>query len=230
MTRWRRRRRTAATAAVALALTLTACSGDTDDRPEVDGTIIQPGRPGEPAEELDEAPVITPAEANAADVRFAQMMIPHHAQALEMGELAPSAGGSEQIRTLADRIVSAQRPEILTLAGWLDELGERAPTREQIESGDLPMPHDHGGHGGEGEAMTGMATEQQMDALRRARGDDFDVLFLQLMVRHHEGALEMISDVLTEGSDTQLGKLAAGMASDQGSEIDRMNQLLARIG
>lgn len=218
--------------AAAVALTLVGCGGDTDDRPEVDGTIIQPGRPGEPAEELDEAPVITPAEANAADVRFAQMMIPHHAQALEMGELAPSAGGSEQIRTLADRIVSAQRPEILTLAGWLDELGERAPTREQIESGDLPMPHDHGSgdHGQDGAAMMGMATEQQMDALRRAKGDDFDVLFLQLMVRHHEGALDMISDVLTEGSDQQLGKLAAGMASDQGSEIDRMNQLLARMG
>ena len=220
--------------AAIVALTMVACGGDADDRPEVDGTIIQPGRPGEPSEELDEAPVIEPAEANAADVRFAQMMIPHHAQALEMGELAPDAGGSEQIRTLADRIVSAQRPEILTLAGWLDELGERAPTREQIESGDLPMPHDHagghGGAGGDGETMMGMATEQQMDALRRAEGEDFDVLFLQLMVRHHEGALDMISDVLTAGSDQQLGKLAAGMASDQGAEIDRMNQLLARMG
>lgn len=224
------RRRTAVAGAVAAVLMLTACGGGTDDRPEVDGTIIQPGKPGEASQELDEAPVIEPAEANAADVRFAQMMIPHHAQALEMGELAPDAGGSEQIRTLADRIVSAQRPEILTLAGWLDELGERAPTREQIESGDLPMPHEHGNHGGEDEAMMGMATEQQMDALRRAKGDDFDVLFLQLMVRHHEGALDMISDVLTEGSDQQLGKLAAGMASDQGAEIDRMNQLLARMG
>ncbi|WP_374999547.1 DUF305 domain-containing protein [Aeromicrobium sp. CTD01-1L150] len=215
-------------AVVALfALTVVACGGE-DDRPEVDGTVLQPDRPGDPVEELDEAPDIEPAEANDADVHFAQMMIPHHAQALEMSELAPQAGGSEKVKTLADRIEGAQRPEILYLAGWLEDLGHQAPTRQQIEDGDLPKAHDHGG--GDGPRMEGMATDAQMKALAEARGVDFDTLFLQLMIRHHEGALTMVSDVLRDGSEQQLNKLAGGISSDQQAEITRMKEILADLG
>lgn len=222
------RRPLSVAAAIALTVGLVACSGE-DDRPEVDGTIVQPGKPGEDSEELDEAPEVKPAEANDADVQFAQMMIPHHAQALEMSELAPDAGGSEQVRTLADRINGAQRPEIVLMAGWLTDQGHDAPTKKQIDSGDIPMEH-HGGHGGGEHAMEGMATEAQMKALSKAEGEDFDVLFLQLMIRHHEGAISMTSDVLRDGSDRQISELASGMASDQGVEIDRMSRLLKDIG
>ncbi|MGJ9414105.1 DUF305 domain-containing protein [Aeromicrobium sp. CF4.19] len=221
-------------AAVAVGLLLAGCSGgdDAQSRPSVDGTVLQPDRPGDPVEELDESPVVEPAEANDADVRFSQMMIPHHAQALEMSELAPSAGGSERVKILADRINGAQKPEIVFMAGWLDDLGHEAPTREQIDAGDIPMEHDHAGTGedapDDGEhQMAGMATETQMRALAQARGSDFDALFLQLMIRHHQGAVDMAADVLRDGSEQQLNELAGGISSDQQAEISRMEEILA---
>ncbi len=214
---------------------MSACSGASDDdRPEVDGTVVQPGRPGEKSETLDQAPRIEAPEANDADVAFAQMMIPHHAQALAMSALAERAGASEPVQVLADRIDGAQRPEIVFMAGWLTDRGEDAPTAAEIDGGDMRlMAQGHGGrgsHGGQAMApgeMPGMATESELDRLADARGASFDRLYLTLMIRHHRGAIEMAGDVLRGGSEQQINELASGIAADQGAEIDRMQDLLA---
>ena len=222
--------RGAAAVLVAVAVLATGCSGDDPSR-KVDGTIIQPGMPGEDSEELDEAPEIERARANDADIEFVQMMIPHHAQALEMAQLAPKAGGSKAVRTMADRIDGAQRPEIVYMAGWLTDQGLDAPTKEQIEGGNIPMGRHggHGSHGGDVHDMAGMASEAQMAALAKAKGAQFDRQFLELMVMHHQGAIEMVGDVVRQGADLQVNELATSIAADQTAEIDRMRQLLADL-
>lgn len=227
------RRRMAAVLATGLVLAgMSACSGSAnDDRPEVDGAVVQPGRPGEKSATLDEAPRIEAPGANDADIAFAQMMIPHHAQALAMSELAEKAGASPAVQTLADRIDGAQRPEIVFMAGWLTDRGQDAPTADDIKSGDMAMmAQGHGSHGSHVMApgeMPGMATEAELDRLADARGAAFDRLYLTLMIRHHRGAIEMASDVLRGGSEQQINELASGIAADQGAEIDRMQDLLA---
>ncbi|WP_207392609.1 DUF305 domain-containing protein [Aeromicrobium sp. IC_218] len=208
-----------------------ACSGD-DDRPQVDGTIVQPGKPGEDSKTLDEAPEVEPADANDADIAFAQMMVPHHAQALEMAAFAPAAGGGEGVRTFAERIAAAQKPEIVLMASWLTKRGQDAPTAEQIEKGELgPLSmdaHDHHGSGAHEsmEDMPGMASEADLERLSQAKGEAFDELFLELMIMHHQGAMEMVDEVLAEGSDQELNELAAGIGADQSAETDRMRQML----
>jgi uncharacterized protein (DUF305 family) len=228
----RRLRRGVLAALAATAVLAAGCTSEDPSR-KVDGTVIQPGKPGEKAEVLDEAPEVEPAAANDADVMFVQMMIPHHAQALEMAQLAPKAGGSEAVRTMADRIDGAQRPEIVFMSGWLTDQGLDAPTKKQIESGTIAM-RDHGSHGGHGSHgdvhdMAGMASERQMAALAKARGAAFDRLFLELMINHHQGAIEMVDGVVRDGSDLQVNELATGIAADQTAEIDRMRQLLADL-
>ena len=222
--------RTTAAVLAAVAVLVAGCSGDDPSR-EVDGTIVQPGMPGEKAEVLDEAPEIERERANDADIEFVQMMIPHHAQALEMAQLAPEAGGCKAVRTMADRIDGAQRPEIVLMAGWLTDQGLDAPTKEQIEGGNIPMGRHggHGSHGGDVHEMAGMASEAQMAALSKAKGAQFDRQFLELMIMHHQGAIEMVGDVVRQGADLKVNELATSIAADQTAEIDRMRQLLADL-
>ena len=223
-------RRWAAVLAAGLALTaVTACSGSDDAPPKVDGAVVQPGRPGEKSKILEEAPEIEVSQANSADIVFATMMIPHHAQALEMSDLAVSAGAGRDVRVLADRISGAQKPEIVYLAGWLEDRGEDAPTLAEIDRGDLDaMSMGHRGHGAVPHEMPGMATQGQLDDLQKARGASFDRLFLTLMIRHHQGAVDMAGDVLRGGSEQQLNELASGVAADQSAEISRMENLSPR--
>jgi len=227
-------RRLAAVLATVLLAILSACTGPAqdEDRPKVDGAVVQPGRPGEKSKTLDEAPRIEEAEANDADIMFTQMMIPHHAQALQMSKLATDAGAGRSVQVLADRIDGAQRPEIVYMAGWLEDRGEDAPTAEEIKDGDMgAMSKGHGGHGGHGSGshtMPGMATAGQLRDLADARGADFDDFFLTLMIRHHRGAVDMAGEVLRDGSEQQLNELASGIAADQGAEISRMEDLLGR--
>jgi uncharacterized protein (DUF305 family) len=224
-------RKLAAALCVLAMLGTAACSGD-DDRPEVDGTIVQPGKPGEDSRTLDEAPEVEPADANDADIAFAQMMVPHHAQALEMAAFAPRAGGGADVRTFAERIAAAQKPEIVLMASWLTKRGQDAPTAEQIEKGELgPLSmdaHEHHGSGSHAsmEDMPGMASEADLERLSKARGAAFDKLFLELMIMHHQGAIEMVDEVLAKGSDLELNELAAGIGADQAAEADRMRQML----
>lgn len=145
---------------------------------------------------------------NSADFRYVQMMIQHHAQALELTALVPSRASSASVKRLAERISAAQKPEIGAMEGWLTHNGG-----EKHAGG-----HDHAG-------MPGMATEAQLKELRAAEGKAFDKLFLQLMITHHQGAITMATEALSEGNNVQVEEMADDVIAQQTVEIDRMRAL-----
>ncbi|MFB9471844.1 DUF305 domain-containing protein [Nonomuraea salmonea] len=177
--------------------------------------VIVPGSPGAPARTARPGERVgrTPSAAVAADVRFAEGMIPHHRQALEMTALVEARTTTGSIRSLARQISAAQTPEIKVMTNWLAELGRRAPAG-----------HDHA----QGAAY-GMATQEQLNALRGARNGAFDRLFLQLMTRHHEGAVKMAGEQLAGGRDQRMRLLAKDVYSGQSIEIARMRRVLESL-
>lgn len=179
-------------------------------------TVVVPGAPGEAARVLPGAEAAerrTPSPTSPADVEFVEGMIPHHRQALEMAALAPGRAVDPQVIAMADRISAAQGPEIAVYEAWL------AGQDEALRG------HGHGGHA-DGE-HPGMATPAQLDELRAATGPAFDRLFLQLMITHHEGALEMADAVRVGGTDVLVSQMADDVTVTQSAEIDRMRGLLA---
>ncbi|MCA1274563.1 DUF305 domain-containing protein [Streptomyces rubiginosohelvolus] len=206
-----------AAAAIAAALVLGACDADsgdgTSDKAKDTGPgVVAPGRPGEPARTLsaEEAREETGQDtANSADFRYAQMMIEHHAQALVMTELAPERASRSTVKRLAERIAAGQKPEIGAMEGWLKRNG--GDKRKQH--------HDHSG-------MPGMATEAQLKELRGADGKAFDKLFLELMITHHQGAITMATEALTEGNDIFVEEMASDVVAQQTVEIDRMRGMM----
>jgi uncharacterized protein (DUF305 family) len=194
-----------------------------DDRPDVAGpAVIQPGGPGEEAATL--APGETAAQAEHAhdDVAFMQMMIPHHAQALTMSQLARTRAASPAVKAMARRILAAQRPEILTMGAWLADRGLAVPGADD-EASDF----DHGEHGHA--TMHGMLSEEQMHALEEASGAEFDRLFLEGMIQHHQGAIDMADVVAVKGTDVQVTEIANDIVVGQAAEIERMRTLLAQL-
>ncbi|MDQ4085393.1 MAG: DUF305 domain-containing protein [Actinomycetota bacterium] len=188
--------------------------------------VLQPGRPGQPARTLPPDATVEQPGWNSADVRFLQMMVPHHAQALRMCGLARSRADDAQVSALARRISGAQGPEILAMSAWLQEHGLEAPSGMRSPSG-----HDHGGHhahGGQGSpaaTMPGMLSPTQMRELAGAYGPRFDRLFLAAMIRHHQGAVTMADRVLTHGSDLRVAEIAADVSVEQKAEINRMRAI-----
>ena len=173
--------------------------------------VIVPGRPGEdasvrPAEEIRQPGL--PAY-NAMDVEYVRMMIPHHTQALRMSALAPERAGDAKVRSMAERIHASQAPELGVLRAWLTERGL------EETAGD----HAHG-------TMPGMQSDEAMQRLADARGAEFDRLFVEMMVDHHEGAIEMSVNLLKVGRDLTIEELATGVAAEQAVEIDRLRALL----
>jgi uncharacterized protein (DUF305 family) len=161
-----------------------------------------------------------------ADVDFMAGMIHHHAQALVMARMAPSHGASPAMLTLTRRIINAQRDEILLMQRWLRDRGEEVPQVD--EAGHVTMSHAHGGM----EMMPGMLSAEQLAALDAARGEEFDRLFLQFMIQHHQGALTMVDELVgTEGGarEQAVFKLASDIGADQASEITRMQTMLRDI-
>jgi len=147
-----------------------------------------------------------------AGVRFMQGMIHHHAQALVMTDLIPARTGSEEIRTLGRRIEVSQKDEIARMRRWLEARGEA-----------VPEGHAHG------PLMPGMLTDEDLARLADATGAEFDRLFLEYMIRHHEGALVMVADLLsTEGAELgpEIFQLASHVDADQRAEIARMRGML----
>ncbi len=175
--------------------------------------VIVPGRPGEAARVTDSRLVRAPdgSTYNGLDVTFVQMMIPHHAQALAMAELADGRARDARVGAVAQRIRAAQAPEMDRLRAWLSQrsLAETAPG------------HDHA-------TMPGMQDDTAMSGLRAARGADFDRRFVTMMVAHHRGALQMARDVLGGGSDQSVSEFANELAVEQGSEIRRLADLRVR--
>ncbi|WP_344883036.1 DUF305 domain-containing protein [Zhihengliuella alba] len=195
------------------------------EAPASSPAVVMPGAPGEEGEtgspgDLPEDPGTD--QWNDADAHFMAMMIPHHAQAVEMTALVPDRAQSEQLKNLASRMHLEQGAEIDYMAEWLT-------TREL----DVPPEADGGGsghHGHGGDApMEGMLTEEEMAALAAAEGTAFDRLFLEGMIKHHRGALAMCSDVQIHGIDLTTQELAAHIASGQSAEIARMQDLLAAL-
>lgn len=196
------------------------------EAPSTGAPILVPGRPGEPVATATPGQTVLPGgpQWNDADVAFAQGMVPHHAQALEMSALAPERAQEPRVREVAERIAAAQGPEIRVLAQWLDDRGEEVPA-----AGDAHDAHaGHGadaGHGG----MAGMASPEEMAELTAARGAEFDRTFLQLMIRHHEGALTMGGQAQVDGSDPIIQEMSADVVTSQAAEIRRMQQLLDEL-
>ncbi|KAB8182146.1 DUF305 domain-containing protein [Microbispora catharanthi] len=151
------------------------------------------------------------ADHNDADVMFAQMMIPHHRQALEMAKLAEERAASSQVKELAKQIEAAQDPEIKTMTGWLESWGVQAP-------GEDAMPMDHG--------MPGMMSEEDMKKLEGLKGAAFDKAFLQMMIQHHEGAVSMAKEEVAGGAYEPAKQMAESVISSQSAEISRMKKLL----
>lgn len=158
-----------------------------------------------------------------ADVEFMAGMIPHHAQAVIMAGWAPTHGAREDVAILCERIVVGQRDEIAMMQTWLRDRGLEVPdatsTRHKMKMGDTV--HEM--------LMPGMLTDEEMAALDRARGPEFDRLFLQGMIKHHQGAIDMV-DVLFKSygaaQDEVVFKFASDVYADQGTEIERMHEML----
>ena len=168
--------------------------------------------------------ISVPADAayNATDVAFAQGMIPHHGQAVQMADMALDISTTPAIRTLAGKIKAAQDPEIETMQGWLRTWGQAVPEPDQS------MGHDSDGMGGM--MREGMMTDADMATLGHAGGGDFDRMFLEMMVRHHQGAITMAQRELAEGKDQATKDLAQAIITAQQAEITEMNQLLTTTG
>lgn len=202
---------------VGTVVALSGCSSSAPQAPRADSTapVIAPGRPGEQARTLgpEEAATAVPSPtANAADITYVQDMIVHHRQALDMALLAPNRAESERVKSLADRIQAAQGPEIQFMTTWLQQQ-------------DQQVPDHHAAH----EGMPGMATPEQMEALKAAQGKDFDRLFLEMMINHHLGAIKMSEQVLTSGTHIRIEELAADVNVTQTAEIRRMQELQSTL-
>jgi uncharacterized protein (DUF305 family) len=153
------------------------------------------------------------AAFNDADVEFAQQMIPHHQQALEMAKLAESRAISPEVKDLAVAIEGAQDPEIQAMTGWLQEWDQDVPS--------LGGMSEHSGHD-----LTGMMDEHQMADLEAASGAKFDQLFLTLMIEHHQGAIEMARTEQADGEYAPAVELAEGIETAQTAEVATMRGLL----
>lgn len=146
-------------------------------------------------------------------------MIPHHRQALEMAELAADRAASAQVKDLAARVEKAQDPEIKTMSGWLKSWGEEVP-----EAGESMPGMDHGTHSG----MPGMMDDAEMTKLEKASGKEFDALFLNLMVEHHEGAVDMAETEKSKGAYEPATAMADDIVTAQTAEIEEMNKLVGK--
>lgn len=183
--------------AVVALLTLAACGGDADS-----------GDSGQRA------------EFNSADVSFAQEMIPHHQQAVQMAQMAQTHASSRDVKQLAADIERAQGPEIEQMSEWLKAWGEDVP--------EASMSHDDMGHGDASDAMPGMMDAEQLSDLQRASGAEWDRMFLTSMIEHHEGAIEMAQEEQADGENPEALALAEQIEEDQRAEVAEMQDLLRR--
>ncbi len=164
------------------------------------------------------------------DVKFMVGMICHHAQALVMSRLAPENNANRQVQTLSSRIINAQKDEIETMQKWLRMRNQPVPQID-IDSLDLKITLS-GKPYTKYKNMPGVLAEEQLHELARARGSDFDRLFLTYMIEHHKGAVVMVDNLFSKDGAAQgesTYRLASGIQVDQRTEIDRMNLMLNKL-
>jgi uncharacterized protein (DUF305 family) len=189
--------------------------------------IVQPGAPGEATRVVagTDLEALGGVAHTDADVAFMQGMIPHHAQALQMTALVADRAARRGVHQMALRMEISQRDEIALMERWLRDRGQEVPAAaahygmEHAGSGDLPM-------------MPGMLTPEQMEQLQSARGAEFDRLFLEFMIQHHEGAIVMVDALFSTdgaGQESELFQFASHVDADQRAEIARMRSLLASL-
>jgi len=210
--------RSAPACLAAIALLATAAASHAASQPP---RIVQPGAPGEASREITaaEATDTSGVRHRAADVRFMQGMIGHHAQAVEMVALVATRTANENLRRLALRIEVSQKDEMQMMREWLTRRGE-------------PLPDPHAHHTAHGQ-MPGMLTAEQMSQLAAATGATFDRLFLAGMIQHHEGALTMVKELFATpggGQEPDLFDFASDVEADQAMEIARMGAMLKELG
>ena len=191
--------------------------------------IIQPGAPGKSSKVLDasEATNIANTSYIKADVDFLQGMIVHHEQAIVMSEMADERTNNKSILDLASRIDASQKDEINFMESWLKD-------RDEFQDNNLENHQMHHSHNmmHKHVNMVGMATPKQLDDLNKSKSTDFDRLFLQLMINHHDGALEMVEELKKYPGNTYdpvLNEFVSDLINDQGVEIERMNTLLTNL-
>ncbi|MCO5968470.1 DUF305 domain-containing protein [Actinoallomurus soli] len=186
------------------ALTLAACGGGTDHSAHpMNGHSMSPGM------SMGSAPAT--AGHNAQDVMFAQMMIPHHRQAITMARQAATKASSPEVKKLAAQIQNAQQPEIDEMTGWLKDWGASTPAPGGMHMGE------------------GMMSDQDMKKLDSLSGSAFDKAFLELMIEHHQGAVAMARTEQAKGSNSDAKALAASIIRSQSAEIATMRNLLKRM-
>ena len=207
---------------------LAACAGSTHPAPAATPTTSA-------ANVADAAPARSALTGHAADVRFMQDMIAHHGQAIVMAALVPTHSTRDDVKLLAQRIDVSQHSEIATMQQWLRDHGETVPSPD-AHAMHAAMGHDMAGKARDSTAMPlmpGMLTDAELARLGAARSTEFDRLFLQFMIRHHQGALSMVGDLFaTPGAaqDPQVFGFASDVDTDQRAEIARMKALLVAVG
>jgi len=189
--------------------------------------IVRPGAPGSSSRVVSAANT-APPKFTAADVRFMQGMIHHHAQAVDMTALLRTRSASDEMKLLALRIDVSQTDEIKMMQRWLEARGQQAP---MVMPGMGAMPGMAAMPGMDSAAtmMPGMLTPEQMAQLAAAKGLEFDRLFLRFMIQHHAGALVMVKELFSHGGAAQEGEVftfASDVEADQSAEIARMTKML----
>ncbi|HSY93058.1 MAG TPA: DUF305 domain-containing protein [Candidatus Binatus sp.] len=196
--------------------------------------VVQPGAPGAPSKTLPSSTRATLPPRSPADVEFMQGMIVHHAQAVEMTAMISSHTQNKDLRSLGARISSSQSDEIKFMKRWLAARGEPVTTTMPEMPGmdmsnqtmsNQTMPHDTMA------LMPGMLTPKQMEELRKAKGAEFDRLFLVGMIQHHNGALTMVKDLFDAagaGQDAEIFNFATDADNTQRAEIKIMQNMLEK--
>ena len=188
--------------------------------------IVQPGAPGQPSKTLPASTRAQLTPRSAKDIEFMQGMIMHHAQAVEMVALMPERTQRKDLLLLGERIAHSQADEMNFMKRWLTSRGESTEMKMAHMSHDEMDDMDMSGHH---MMMPGMLTPKQMDALKKAKGAEFDKLFLTGMIQHHTGALTMVEDLFDTagaGQDAQLFNFATDVDSGQRAEIKIMQNML----
>ena len=207
-------------------LPIYAQNSDSDKNP----VIVQPGAPGKPTRVLPPTTKAKLPPRSPKDVEFMQGMIMHHAQAVEMTAMIEERTQNKKIRLLGAKISQSQADEINFMKRWLEMRGEKTSMPEMKHSGMNHSGMNHSGHNMSNQhMMPGMLTPKQMDALKKAKGAEFDELFLKGMIQHHQGALDMVKDLYETagaGQDAELFNFATDVDSGQRAEIKIMQTLL----